>query len=167
MRLVAADVSDLDVLSDLWVELAHGQRAFGSHLFADANRAHIRASLAHHITFDGVLVVRDGYDGERNDSDIVGFVTFEVEAGTYEEDVTRGIISNLFVVPDRRDEGVGGRLLSAAEERLREAGADVVGLEVMADNESARKFYRRHGYGPHRIQLEKSIQNDTHSKEDQ
>ncbi|KAB1198842.1 MULTISPECIES: N-acetyltransferase [Haloferax] len=160
MRVSVAEMSALDTLSDLWVELANGQRAFGSHLFAGANRTPIRVSLARHITFDGVLVAHDESD------DIVGFVMFEVESGTYEQDVTRGTVSNLFVVPERRGEGVGSRLLSAAEERLRDAGAEVVGLDVMAANESARRFYRRHGYRPHRIELEKSIQNDTHSKED-
>ncbi|WP_416841094.1 GNAT family N-acetyltransferase [Haloferax sp. DFSO52] len=160
MQVTVAEISDLDVLADMWVELAHGQRAFGSHLFADTNRKQVRESLAQHVAFDGVLVARDESD------DIHGFVMFEVGSGRYDQDVTRGTISNLFVVSERRGEGVGSRLLSAAEERLHEAGADVVGLEVMADNESGRKFYRRHGYRPHRIELEKSIQNDTHSKED-
>jgi len=37
----------------------------------------------------------------------------------------------------------------------------VVALETMADNEAARRFYRRHGYEPHRIELER--ESDTHS----
>ncbi len=53
-----------------------------------------------------------------------------------------------------------------AEELLRQAGADILALEAMADNESARRFYRRHGYRPHRVELEKSMRSDTHSKED-
>lgn len=179
MRVAVAEMSDLDVLSDLWVELAHGQRGFGSHLHADENRAMIRASMARHITFDGILVARgettapddasqDAPDDASSDTsdDVLGFVMFEIETGAYEQDVTRGTVSNLFVRPNRRDEGIGSRLLEAAEGELREVGADVVGLDVMAANESARRFYRRHGYRPHRIELEKSIQNDTHSKED-
>ncbi|KTG27421.1 GNAT family N-acetyltransferase [Haloferax profundi] len=161
MRVTPAVMSDLEPLADLWVELAAGQKAFGSHLRAEVNRPTIRESLARHITIDGVLVARD-----EADDDILGFVMFEVEVGTYEQDVTRGTISNLFVVPERRGDGLGGRLLDAAETELRDAGVDVVALDVMADNEAARRFYRRHGYGPHRIELEKSIQNDTHSKED-
>ena len=170
MRVAVAEMSDLDVLADLWVELAQGQRAFGSHLSADANRAVVRASVARHVTFGGVLVAREETNPDtaspETTDDVLGFVTFEVETGTYEQDVTRGTVSNLFVRPDRRDEGIGSRLLDAAEERLRDTGADVVSLDVMAANESARRFYRRHGYRPHRIELEKSIQNDTHSKED-
>ncbi|WP_411966781.1 GNAT family N-acetyltransferase [Haloferax sp. YSSS75] len=172
MRVAVAEISDLDVLSDLWVELARGQRAFGSHLHADENRAMVRASMARHVTFDGILVARaettstpDGASPDAPD-DVLGFVMFEVEMGTYEQDVTRGTVSNLFVRPDRRGEGVGSRLLEAAEDKLRDVGADVVSLDVMAANESARRFYRRHGYRPHRIELEKSMQNDTHSKED-
>lgn len=165
MRVTQAELSDLDSLVDLWVELAEGQKAFGSHLFAEANRTPIRESVARHIAVDGIVVARDETTTDGGD-DVVGFVMFEVEAGTYEQDVTRGTVSNLFVLPGRRDAGVGSRLLDAAERRLREMGVDVVALDVMAGNESARRFYRRHGYRPHRIELEKSIQNDTHSKED-
>ncbi len=40
----------------------------------------------------------------------------------------------------------------------------------MAENEEARRFYRRHGYDPLRVTMERSLagrsENDTHSKED-
>ncbi|WP_396612295.1 GNAT family N-acetyltransferase [Haloferax sp. S1W] len=177
MRVTSATVDDLDALADLWVELAAGQRAFGSHLRAELNRTPIRETLARHVALGGVLIAhergeRDSASADEEDdsggsSRVVGFVMFNVESGAYEQDVTRGTISNLFVVPDRRGDGVGSELLAAAEDELEEWGADVVALDVMAENENARKFYRRHGYQPHRIQLEKSMRNDTHSKEDQ
>ncbi|RDZ52056.1 GNAT family N-acetyltransferase [Haloferax sp. Atlit-6N] len=180
MRVSSAAFSDLDDLADLWVELAADQRSFGSHLRADANRAPIREALARHVAADGVLVAREeGTDGaEKNDGndgndaegpetgDIVGFVMFDIEAGAYEQDATRGMIRNLFVRPAYRDAGVGARLLAAAETALGDAGADTVALDVLADNDAARRFYRRHGYRPHRVELEKSMRNDTHSKED-
>ncbi|UVE50100.1 GNAT family N-acetyltransferase [Haloferax larsenii] len=189
MRVTPASLTDLDTLTDMWVELAAGQQEFGSHLHADANRSVVRESLARHLTIGGVLVARAGSEAEAdavgtrdeeervarrgnredrttNSTTILGFAMFDIESGSYEQDVTRGTISNLFVVPGRRGDGVGSELLAAAEDELREWGADVVALDVMADNENARKFYRRHGYQPHRIQLEKSMRNDTHSKED-
>jgi hypothetical protein len=36
----------------------------------------------------------------------------------------------------------------------------------MAANAAARRFYERHGYRTHRVELEKSARSDTHSKED-
>lgn len=108
-----------------------------------------------------------GSSAEDADADgLVGFVMFDIEAGAYEQDATRGMVRNLFVRPAYRDAGVGTRLLAAAEDALADAGVDAVALDVLADNEAARRFYRRHGYRPHRVELEKSMRSDTHSKED-
>jgi ribosomal protein S18 acetylase RimI-like enzyme len=74
-------------------------------------------------------------------------------------------VQNIYVTPNHRGEGIGSELLAEAETRLAEAGADAVSLEVMADNEGARRFYRRHSYGPHRVELEKSVESDTLTKE--
>ncbi|PSP54586.1 hypothetical protein BRC82_09600 [Halobacteriales archaeon QS_1_67_19] len=90
---------------------------------------------------------------------------FDVEAGAYEQDADRGIVQNVYVVERRRNEGIGSSLLAAAEAALTDAGADAVALEVMADNEAARRFYRRHGYDPHRVELEKPVESDTLTKE--
>ena len=108
---------------------------------------------------DTVLVARE--DG------VVGFATVEREGGAYAQSGTRGLVTNLYVRPACRGEGVGSELLAAAEDRLRELGVDTVALEVMAANEGARRFYRRAGYEPHRLTLEKPVESDTHSKGDE
>lgn len=95
---------------------------------------------------------------------IVGFVMFGPETGSFDLDVSRGVVENLYVLPAYRGEGRGSALLEAAETRLFERGFDRVCLDVMAGNEAARRFYARHGYAPHRVQLEKGPKNDTHSK---
>lgn len=139
---------EADAIADMWVALAREQRPHGSHLLADANRAHVRASVARHVVAGDLLVARRA-------DEPVGFVWFELETGAYEQDATRGLVRNLYVRPDHRGEGVGSDLLAAAEERLRSAGAETLSLEVLAANEDARRFYRRHGYSPHRVELEK------------
>ncbi|MFB6189114.1 MAG: GNAT family N-acetyltransferase [Halapricum sp.] len=158
---MSADVSigtptmaDLEALIDLWVELAADQRRHGSHLEADENRERIRESLARQVALSEVRIAC-------RDDRIVGFVTFTIEGSTFERSVTRGLIQNIYVAPESRGQGIGSRLLQAAESALREDGADVFGLEAMARNEAARRFYDRHGYGPHRLILEKSTENDT------
>jgi [ribosomal protein S18]-alanine N-acetyltransferase len=45
-----------------------------------------------------------------------------------------------------RKQGVGHRLLTEIEERLRAAGASAVLLEVSVENEGAQAFYERHGF---------------------
>ncbi|WP_435194052.1 GNAT family N-acetyltransferase [Natronomonas sp. EA1] len=152
MTIETPDTADADALAELWVALADGQRAFGSHLRADANRDAIRESFLRHIVTDTVRVARE-------DDAIVGFVTVSIERGRFEQDATRGIIENLYVVPEARGEGVGSALLAAGEDAVSAAGADVIALDVMAENEDARRFYDRHGYRSHRVELEK--QSDT------
>ncbi|NHN59187.1 MULTISPECIES: N-acetyltransferase [Halorussus] len=151
--------ADADEVADQWVELAAEQRAFDSHLLAEENRATVRAAVARSAVADELLVART------DDGEIVGFVTFGVETGDYVQDATRGVVRNIAVVPARRGEGIGSDLLRTAERRLAEAGADAVALEVMAGNDDARRFYRRHGYAPHRVELEKSVESDTLTKE--
>ena len=138
-----------DEIVEMWLSLAAGQRAHSSHILPEANRTVIRESVLRRIVGDQLLVVRD--DG------LHGFVMFAVESGNYELDVTRGVIENLYVSPERRGQGIGSRLLSAAEAQLVDQGVDTITLDVMAGNERARSFYRDHGYSPQRIQMEKRV----------
>lgn len=150
MRVGPATPADVDALADLWVALAADQRRYGSHLRAGPNRAVIRESLARAAVADDLRVARE--DGE-----VLGFVSFSIERGDYETDAVRGTVTNVYVRPDDRGQGVGGGLLDAAETALRAHGADVVAIEAMADNERARRLYRRRGYETHRIEFEKPL----------
>lgn len=154
MEIEAPDTTAAGAVTDLWVDLAASQQAYGSHVRPDENRGTIRNSVVRHIVTDSLLVARDG-------DDLVGFVMFSLESGSYKQDVRRGIVENLFVAAPFRRETVGERLLGAAESRLADRGVEVVGLEVMARNEEAQAFYDANGYGPHRIELEKAIDTDT------
>ena len=57
-----------------------------------------------------------------------------------------GHVITIDVLKDARRAGLGSRLLTAAEERLREQGCAWVFLETAVDNTSAMSFYKRHGY---------------------
>ncbi|WP_435332639.1 GNAT family N-acetyltransferase [Haloarchaeobius sp. TZWWS8] len=155
-----ATLADLDELADRWVDLAHEQRPHGSYIRAFENRDVIRTNFARHIVDDGVLV-------DRADGRIVGFVMFEVSGGDLSLDVTRGMIHNLYVVPEYRNAGRGPTLLAAAEAALQNRGVDSVQLEVMAGNERARSFYAREGYEEHRVVMEKRVrvESDTNAKD--
>ncbi|QGN08173.1 GNAT family N-acetyltransferase [Halorhabdus sp. CBA1104] len=149
-----------DELADMWVSLAADQRAYGSHLEAEANRGQIRSAISRHIVSDRLRVARES-------DRLLGFVMFTVESGSLSRSVSRGLVENLYVVPDRRREGIGTVLLDAAETALRDAEVDVITLDVLAANDDARSFYRDRGYDPHRMSVEKSIENDSHSKGDE
>lgn len=175
-RIEFATEADLETLADDWIELAREQEGHGSHIVPDANREAIRDVLAAHQFSDGLLVARLPAD------DVAGFASFSIEQGMFTLDSTRGVLSNLYVKPSYRDRGIGTALLEEVEHALEERGATVVILEAMADNEAARRFYRRHGYDTYRVAMERSLErsesgsnsnggssseeNDTHSKED-
>lgn len=168
MEIAAPSMAEVDDIADLWVDLARGQRSHGSHVEPEANRATVRETVARHVVTGGVLAAYTSGDEDESDGGgagdadgtLVGFVTFAPESGGYASDCERGVIQNIYVAPDARGEGVGSALLSAAEAALVDAGMDVVSLEVMARNEEARRFYARHGYRDHRVELEKRPRGD-------
>jgi ribosomal protein S18 acetylase RimI-like enzyme len=155
----SAEPSDAGTVADQWVDLAAGQRRYGSHLRADESRATIREAMARAAADGRLDVARDG-------SDVVGFVHYGVEHGPFVQDVTRGVVRDLYVVPERRGRGVGGALLDAAERELRARGVDVVAVEAMAGNTDAIRLYERRGYRPHRIEFEREVENDKRSRGD-
>ena len=160
-----ASPDDVDAVTTLWIRLARDQRTYDSSVRAGANRETMRETLAAHQINDGLLVARLG-------GDVVGFASFAVEHGSLELDATRGHLSNLYVDPDFRNHGIGTALLEAVEDALTDRGIDVLLLEVMAENEAARRFYARQGYDDFRVTMQRSLEgeesseNDTHSKED-
>lgn len=152
-----ATTDDLDRLADLWVELVESQREHGTHLRAAPNRTAARDVLGRYVAADDLIVAREG--------PIIGFVMFHIETGLYEQDVTRGIIDNVYVVPEGRGDGIGSAVLQAAESALIDDGAEVLSLSVLADNHAARRLYERHGYRPHRIELERPVGSDNDSSD--
>ncbi|OIB56902.1 GNAT family N-acetyltransferase [Natrialba sp. SSL1] len=198
-----ATADDIDAVTDLWVQLAHGQREHDAAVRAEANREMMRETLAAHRVSGGVLVARlavDGTDSARDGgpetvstsssatsstststtsntntatgtnsstttttsstNPIVGFASFSLEHGSLELDRTRGLLSNLYVVPSYRSQGIGSKLLAAVASELEDQGADVLLLEVMAANDAAQEFYRAHGFEPYRLGMQRPLTGD-------
>lgn len=149
MDILVPATDDADTLVELWLDLADGQRSYGSRLLTHENSERIRKSILYHIVNETLLVAVD--------DSIQGFVMFSTEDGGYAQDRNRGVIENLYVRPQYRNDGVGSELLAAAEARLTDRGVDTISLEVLATNDRGREFYARHGYEPHRLELEKSV----------
>lgn len=80
-------------------------------------------------------------DGKR-----AGFVLM---IDTMPDEVTRmpqGFVAYMAVEPWARREGIGSRLLAAAEDEARRRGLPYMGLMVTEDNAAARALYERAGY---------------------
>lgn len=82
---------------------------------------------------------------ESEDGLVAGFLIVE---RVRREGAMTGHIITIDVEQGARRQGVGGRLLGAAEARLREEGISRLTLEVAEDNASALAFYHRFGFTP-------------------
>jgi ribosomal protein S18 acetylase RimI-like enzyme len=81
----------------------------------------------------------------------VGRIVGLVLAGPSHDDdgtPTVGEIHAIHVEPGRHGEGIGGRLLDAAEAHLRDQGFASATLWVIRQNDEARRFYEGQGWRP-------------------
>ena len=68
-----------------------------------------------------------------------------------------GYVSDVYTAPGWRGRCVAGRLLAAIEEHLRRAGVVRMRIGVLASNDSAIRAYRKHGFDPYEMVLEKRL----------
>jgi ribosomal-protein-alanine N-acetyltransferase len=57
-----------------------------------------------------------------------------------------GRIITIDVIPESQHSGLGTLLLTSAEAELKQLGCEYMSLEVAVDNQSALRFYKKHGY---------------------
>jgi ribosomal protein S18 acetylase RimI-like enzyme len=68
-----------------------------------------------------------------------------------------GHVDSFYVLPELRGRGVGRLLMDAAYAAMREAGAETVALEMVAENDVARKFYEREGFTTTFVQMHRRL----------
>jgi GNAT superfamily N-acetyltransferase len=116
------------------------------------------------VYFEHILQIQGGGKGfvfvaEENDS-LLGFVCLlapvnPVEGGS--DEASYGFMSDLFVVPDRRKQGIATLLNAQVEKQMRVLGITQLALRVAAKNAAAREFYRREDYSERFIVMSKQI----------
>ena len=132
----------------------HDTRVVSSPSFA---RAYLHQVEQRTSTGAGIIVVAEG----RGSADIVGFGAGWIETvedvAEIEDSNVFGYISDLYVVPDRRGKRIAGLILTALEEHLSSSGVTRLRIASLAENAAALASYRRHGFGPYEVILEKRI----------
>jgi len=91
---------------------------------------------------------------------LIGFVCLLGPDSTTADKKSEGayaFMSDLFVVPECRNKGLGSLLTQKIEEQARVMGADNVVLRVAADNAGSRSFYLKNQYQEKFVVMSKEL----------
>ena len=105
----------------------------------DPQMAYSQRELAFYMRRPGAFTFVADDQGDSSASSVLGFIVAELQRQS-------GHIITIDVIAAARRLGVGSALLTAVEEQLREAGAEVVALETAVNNDAAIRFYKEKGY---------------------
>jgi ribosomal protein S18 acetylase RimI-like enzyme len=130
LRVRPATDGDRRALHELWRDF-EVEIPMPAHRDRDEERelAEVDEYVRDHVA---VVAERDGR--------LVGFVLARMKGSV------RGYVSDLYVTRDARRSGVAAALMREAVSRLREGGARVVELELLAGNHDASTVYERWGF---------------------
>jgi GNAT superfamily N-acetyltransferase len=166
---MAADVSGtaivqvgrdrLDELAQLWLQLHHLQGGLSAPIAGVPLRGDddtfelVRTLYGEWLAGDEGFAFVAECDG-RTVGYIIGYVSQPSEIW----DTGRiGHVDSFLVDPALRGRGIGRLLLHAAYEHLRRVGVGTVGLDVVATNEGARRFYEREGFVPATLHMYRAL----------
>lgn len=116
----------------------------------DFQHRYMRAAFARPKA-ETVTLIAEAPDGER-----LGYV--HAEAAT--DSVTLepcGYVTVLALIPTAEGRGLADRLMAGVEDWARGKGFRLLGLDVFANNQRARAFYRRLGYQEDSLRLTKPL----------
>jgi GNAT superfamily N-acetyltransferase len=84
----------------------------------------------------------------------VGYAFVRLEAASLEELRGRGAwLHDIYVAPEMRARGIGGRLIEAAFDAARSLGSTSLTLGVSPRNASARALFDRMGFRPTMVEM--------------
>jgi ribosomal protein S18 acetylase RimI-like enzyme len=91
---------------------------------------------------------------------LVGFITFWIEedySNLIVKDKIYGFISDLFVLSEYRNRGIGKELLDKTENYFRAKGLLTIKLYSLASNKEALEFYSNHNFREYELLLTKKL----------
>jgi ribosomal protein S18 acetylase RimI-like enzyme len=122
--------------------------------FAQAFRHDLRrASLDHH---HGLFVLDERRENAEDKNTLAGFLWLVVCENNWTGE-RYGYINNVYLVPERRGQGLGQEMMRHADDFFRARGVRRVRLTVTASNAEAARLYERAGYRVTRWEMDKEL----------
>ena len=91
------------------------------------------------------------------DGSVAGHLTAYVTEASDIRPVRMATLMSMYVFPEHRSSGVGGRLVDAFKEWAASHGAQRLTVTAYAANADAIRFYQRNGFAPKSLELEMKI----------
>ena len=154
LNLREAEKSDIPKLADLWYELAsmHENMMDGYELSDEPKKAWIEFILSNYDKKSMITFMAE------DEGSVVGFVTVVIrERPDIFKDKKVGMILDLVVAEDRRNQGIGSALVDKSERWIKEKGVSVGVLTVAPENNGAVNFWDDKGYKTYLLKKRKDL----------
>ena len=109
-------------------------------------------------------VLRKAYDEEQDgmfiwelDSEVVGWSWLKVHENEFFKEGAYGEINEIYVVQKFRRKGMGKAIMIHAHNWFKEKGVNTIRVETVASNKTAIMFYKKFGFKPNYISLQKEL----------
>jgi ribosomal protein S18 acetylase RimI-like enzyme len=89
--------------------------------------------------------------------EVVGWSWLKVHENEFFKEGVYGEINEIYVVPRLRRKGVGNTMMIHAHNWFKEKGVNTIRVETAASNKAAITFYKKFGFKPHYISLQKEL----------
>jgi GNAT superfamily N-acetyltransferase len=91
------------------------------------------------------------------DGQVCGYLVGRMRPDSDMRTVRVAELEEMYVAPEWRCAGIGAKLVDAFFEWARMSGADRAGVTAYATNDRALAFYRRNGFGPRSVSMERPL----------
>lgn len=152
-----AQLEDVDRIQELSVKLSEWEEEnFDSTIDPDWNTTDEATEWFEQRVYEGYAYVAE--TGE----EIVGYLVGAVNGSeVYRDDLTIAELESMYLIPEYRGEGIGTELAEQFESDVTEEhDVDRIRVEVTAENEAGRDFYRSLDLEDYSVKMEKEVDSE-------
>ena len=89
--------------------------------------------------------------------EVVSWSWLKVHENEFFKEGVYGEINEIYVVPKLRRKGLGDTMMIHAHNWFKEKGVNTIRVETAASNKTAIRFYKKFGFKPHYLSLQKEL----------